>query len=728
VILNTAPDSQAVMSNVAEIGEFRIRNSAKAFNILSSGLYANKIRAIIRELSCNAVDSHTAAGKQDTPFDVHLPNTIDPTFRIRDYGTGLSHAHVLSIYTTYFESTKTESNQFIGALGLGSKSPFSYTDNFTVTAIRDGARNVYSAFINGEGVPSIALMHSESTDQPNGVEVQFAVTDRWDYDKFRSEAREVYTYFRLRPVVSGGDREFEFRDVEYKDKNIIPGVHYLAGGRNSRAVMGNISYPIDVPNSESNLGKLSRLLGCGLEMHFDIGELDFQASREGLSYIPSTIDAIKRKLIALESQLAVHLSLEANAIANDWEKCYFLSRRLNDTLWSEAARAYLSNSNFDMIDHTSTYPSVKALSIDIKDLAARYNISILAFEKSNRGATCHDLKTDKDYKDKTYTNFDELWKFRVEQGVVFVVNDTKKGALARAKYHWRNAASKGTKLPTDTYSHNVYVLSPVIKGHAMDTVGFFAELRNPPAVQIVNASELVEKERKNTGGGMGTNVSIMSLRARGYGGYHKERELVWKDAGKAADFDDSETYYYLPLKGFTVETTDVAIHNLRQFSDLVTESGIPGLHGITIYGVRKTDIEYIKTQTNWINVQDHIRAVLAKLDPVVVQNCALKQIDANKYFRYNNDIAKLVNVDSPYVKFVTQFNGIDNAKVERHSLERLCRDYATPVDVESVVQSITGELTAIRNRYPLLSSLRDYDINAMAVAQYIDLIDNSKGI
>jgi hypothetical protein len=262
----------------------------------------------------------------------------------------------------------------------------------------------------------------------------------------------------------------------------------------------------------------------------------------------------------------------------------------------------------------------------------------------------------------------------------------------------------------------------------MDTVGFFAELRNPPAVQIVNASELVEKERKNTGGGMGTNVSIMSLRARGYGGYHKERELVWKDAGKAADFDDSETYYYLPLKGFTVETTDVAIHNLRQFSDLVTESGIPGLHGITIYGVRKTDIEYIKTQTNWINVQDHIRAVLAKLDPVVVQNCALKQIDANKYFRYNNDIAKLVNVDSPYVKFVTQFNGIDNAKVERHSLERLCRDYATPVDVESVVQSITGELTAIRNRYPLLSSLRDYDINAMAVAQYIDLIDNSKGI
>ena len=76
-LLNAVQD-QPIVSNVGEIGEFRIRNSAKAFNILSSGLYANKVRAIVRELSCNAVDSHTAAGKQDTPFDVHLPNVLEP--------------------------------------------------------------------------------------------------------------------------------------------------------------------------------------------------------------------------------------------------------------------------------------------------------------------------------------------------------------------------------------------------------------------------------------------------------------------------------------------------------------------------------------------------------------------------------------------------------------------------------------------------------------------------
>ena len=146
--LHSQVQDQPIVSNVGEVGEFRIRNSAKAFNILSSGLYANKIRAIIRELSCNAVDSHIAAGKKDTPFDVHLPNSLEPHFSIRDYGTGLTHDQVTNIYTTYFESTRTNSNEFIGALGLGSKSPFCYADNFTITSIHEGVKRTYNAFIN----------------------------------------------------------------------------------------------------------------------------------------------------------------------------------------------------------------------------------------------------------------------------------------------------------------------------------------------------------------------------------------------------------------------------------------------------------------------------------------------------------------------------------------------------------------------------------------------------
>ena len=356
MILNTTPQDQAILSNVGEVGGFKIKASAKAFSILSSGLYANKIRAIIRELSCNAVDSHTAAGKSDVPFEVHLPNSFSPYFSIRDFGTGLNHDQVTNIYTTYFESTKTDSNSYIGALGLGSKSPFSYTDNFTVTAIKDGRKGVYTAFINDDGVPSIALMAEEASDEANGVEFKFAVQENWDFSKFAEEARHVYKYFSLKPTIHG-QADFQVEEINYEQRDIIPGVHSISGSyvRPSMAVMGNIAYRIEMPNTDENLGELQHLLDCGLEMHFGIGELDFQASREGLSYIPQTIEAIKNKLEAVNSALAVVLAKEADVITNLWERAEFLEKRNNGFLWRAAVTKYCVDTRSE--EHTSELQS-----------------------------------------------------------------------------------------------------------------------------------------------------------------------------------------------------------------------------------------------------------------------------------------------------------------------------------------------------------------------------------
>lgn len=64
--------------------------------ILSSGLYSNKIRAVIRELSCNAVDAHTSAGNKN-PIEVKLPNALDKQFYVKDFGTGLTHDQVMKL-------------------------------------------------------------------------------------------------------------------------------------------------------------------------------------------------------------------------------------------------------------------------------------------------------------------------------------------------------------------------------------------------------------------------------------------------------------------------------------------------------------------------------------------------------------------------------------------------------------------------------------------------------
>ena len=725
MLLNNAPVNEAIVSNVGEIGEFRIRNSAKAFNILSSGLYANKIRAIVRELSCNAVDSHVAAGKTDTPFDVHLPNQLEPWFAIRDYGTGLTHEQVTSIYTTYFESTKTDSNDYIGALGLGSKSPFSYTDNFTVTAIKDGKRGIYSAFINESGVPSIALMMTEDTTDPAGVEVKFSVNDRWDFSKFAEEARYVYTYFALRPVISGAGN-FAFRDVEYETKDIVPGVHSTSRGHTSVAIMGNISYPIDVPNSEKNLGDLARLLHCGLELHFAIGELDFQASREGLSYIPQTVNSIKRKLEEVNAALSVVIAKEADAIPNLWDRAIYLANKKDSSLWTAAVGKYVVDTKFPLMEvNPGHYNHLRCakLKLTADMLAKKYNIEIRGFSKNRSQTACSNLKSDIEYPNNDRTKPVHYWEIYVQSGVHFVKNNTKIGAVERAKFHWRNAPVDNSK--DAPYSQTVFVLEPVDKTKPAKFDAFLKAIHSPS--NVVFADDLLKKDRA-VGSAGGKNVTIMRLEERGTGGYYASREMVWRDAGKADKFSTTDTFYYLPLSGYNVISKMITgSFSGKDFIQNLSSCGFDDLR-VRVYGVRKTDIEFIKTQKNWVNVEDYIMATLKSATDSQKLTLAVNSIDRDHYVQYNSSIVDAVtNTDSPYRKASLRVKDVPTLSYNPTNLTNLCRMYGVDCDVVDIKNSIVDECAAVYDRYPLLRSLYNCK-NPLAVAEYINLIDASKGV
>lgn len=709
MILNNAPQDQAVLSNVGQIGEFRIRNSAKAFNILSSGLYANKVRAIIRELSCNAVDSHVAAGRKDTPFDVHLPNSLEPWFSIRDYGTGLSHEQVTNIYTTYFESTKTESNEFIGALGLGSKSPFSYTDNFTVTAIKDGIKGVYTAFINEQGVPSIAKMMDEQTTDPSGVEVKFSVNDRHDFDKFRSEARHVYEHFKLRPVISGNG-DFGFKDPKYTDKDIIPGVHVTEESHRSFAIMGNIAYPIDITNKE-DVGDLGALLSCGLVMEFNIGELDFQASREGLSYIPLTIESIKNKLEKLNSQLSVHVAEEANKISNLWERAYYLYKRHDKTLWKNAVNKYATDTKFELYD-VNNWTKTRKFMLSEDMLKDNFNMKIRAFSKNAHYETCSIIKPNRRYDDtKTLadgTRYTYLeYEVQVNENTYFVINDTNLGVLERAKYHFRENSING----------QVYIIEPFDKTKPVKTKEFFISLSSPPESQIKLASSLDQKERKSS---LGKNVTILHLEERG--GY-RTSTYVWADAGKSDSFVDNVTYYYIPLSGYTA----IGYPDVKELRNDLSRSGV---HTNTVYGVRKGDIEFIKTKTNWVELKTHIVDKLNKLSQSNVLGLVKSSVDIETYSKYN--ILDKISKDSPYYKLVVQFENIEKVdKRKEQAMTTLCKQFNVStnnnVSPQILIDKYKDEVFALRKRYPLLNSL-SYGASAEAVSEYIKLIDSNKGV
>jgi hypothetical protein len=667
------------------------------------------------------VDSHTAAGKSDTPFDVHLPNSLEPWFSIRDYGTGLSSDQVTSIYTTYFESTKTASNEFIGALGLGSKSPFSYTDNFTVTAVQNGIKGVYTAFINESGVPSIAQMMTENTDEPNGVEVKFSVNERYDFDKFRQEARSVYTYFKLKPVVSGS-ADFTFKEVKYETENIIPGVHNFSDSRTSLALMGNIAYPIEIPQAEKTLGDLRALLNCGLVMEFKIGELDFQASREGLSYIDLTINSIKTKLEALNVALTDVLAKEAATYKNDWERAFFLDTKSRISLWANAVNKYVVDNKFDLVD-IKRYNRLKEFELREGVLKSKYNILIRGFYKSSSYQACSNIKAsskcDYDKKDANGSpEFYSAWTMTVSKDARFIVNDTKTGATERAKYHYRNQKDlKGAV--------NVFVLEQFDKTKPMLTKPFFKSLNNPPEKQILQASALLEKPRAD--GSMGKNVTILTLVEKNYsrGSWGRDdKRIVWNDAGKADTFDKKTTHYYLPLSGF---------QSLGKVSDvkmLKQKLASSGIWVGSVYGVRKADMEFIKTQKNWVNIDVMIAEKLALLDSKNVLGMVKQAIDFKHLFKYNAS-SLVINPASPYLTLHNTFKDVNSVDQEKQrSLEFLAREYdvKTTASPAALITKYTQEVVDFNARYPMLKFVSGYDVKVIELAEYVNMVDTQKGV
>lgn len=729
MIIKNKAENEAVLSNVGHVGEFRIRNSAKAFGILSSGLYANKIRAIIREYSCNAYDSHVEAGRGHCPFDVHLPNALSPWFAVRDYGVGLDNKQVFDIVTTYFESTKTDTDDLIGGLGLGAKSAFSYTDNFTITAIKAGMKRIYTAFINEQGVPSVAMMFEESTSEATGVEIKLSVNDQRDFYKFREEAEYVFRTFKLKPNIEGVDG-FKINETEYTLKDIIPGVHQRdTGWRNNCAIaiMGNISYPIDIPNADAVLGGLAELLSCKLEIEFKIGELDIQASREGLSYIPETIAAIKTKLKLISDALVVRIAADADGLNNEWLRAMYVIAAANNQLTKEASIDYLSRNPSQLINTSTRYMRLEEPKIYDKDLTS-WNIRLRGFQYlvGRTGSSPRTLKAKECFTATNSQGQSELrsyWSFPVVKELYIVSNtEGKTGSIERAKNHWKDQKSN--------QGLYVFVADPIDKAVPMNTAALMSALHGPHNGLVVLDSLTVRPKPVKTVPSVSMNIMRLE-KSKGSGYWHaSDNKLVWRDAGSITNFIDTKTYYYVPLKGHKPElsTTDIDCNNLVE---TLTNTKLALFSGIVLHGVRNADLATVSQLSNWVKLEDHIVAQLNAIDDILITSVAAFEIDNGRTSRYDEDIVKHLDAASPYAVMATKLAGMAKTQCNISSVDRLTKiykDLLTPnTDFAKKVATKTKEFNEVGARYPLLQHTNSW-APASSIAEYIKLVDAVQGI
>lgn len=309
--------------------EFKISSSEKAFKILSNQLYSNKIRAVIRELSTNAYDAHIYIDKKDIPFEVKLPSNDSLWFEVKDYGPGLSPDDIYNLYTTYFDSNKTESNDYIGALGLGSKSPFAYTDSFNIISKYDGEEIHYTCFLNDRGIPSVMEIHRRDMEdkESTGITVNMAV-HKHDITNFVQEATTVFRPFDTKPIIGGHPN---FQIMPYGNEKIFLQTNNVTlyeskGGYSQHSIYikyGCVEYSInlhDIDPYQLNRDLWSNTRPYIVVLNVPIGQLEVAPSRESLSYDKYTIANLKKIIDNAIVEIANSISVKFKDFSTDYER------------------------------------------------------------------------------------------------------------------------------------------------------------------------------------------------------------------------------------------------------------------------------------------------------------------------------------------------------------------------------------------------------------------------
>lgn len=268
---------------------FSVEDQGMLFDILRNKMYNDPIRAICREITCNARDAHREVGKGDVPIQISLPTALDSRLIIKDFGPGISPSRMSNVFIKYTASTKRSSNLQTGGFGLGAKTPFSYSDTFNIVTVHDGIKYNYTCYIDETKVGKIALLSQEDTSEPNGTEIIIPV-DKKDWYTFDDAIKEYVAYFEVTPLINGNDKWKFITPVMLEGSNwkmrrsstydvliLVDGVPYMT----SRNVLSKYIDTSWLPR------------GHLFEISFNVGELSLAANRESISFDDSTIEVIK---------------------------------------------------------------------------------------------------------------------------------------------------------------------------------------------------------------------------------------------------------------------------------------------------------------------------------------------------------------------------------------------------------------------------------------------------
>jgi hypothetical protein len=291
-------------------------------DVLAKNLYSRPKEAALREYSTNALDAQIEIG-ETRPFEVTLPTSFNPVLTIRDFGVGLDMEGIRKVYSQYGASTKRDSNDFNGTLGLGGKSAFAYSNRFTVVSIKNGVRIEVAVTRNEDGTADMVVVDERLSDEPRGTTIKIP-TKRGD--DFRSEAAKLYKWFPKGSVLVDGHQPEHFDPKAEGTLEIAPGMYvvktaYRYGQANSDVVvMGNIAYPTDALDSGLDNSKHY------LVVFVPNGSVQFAPSREALLMNGHTRKKLDELRETFHKAMVDTLQKHINAAPTKWDAADVVAR------------------------------------------------------------------------------------------------------------------------------------------------------------------------------------------------------------------------------------------------------------------------------------------------------------------------------------------------------------------------------------------------------------------
>ena len=264
--------------------------------------YSNPVGSIVREIASNCLDAHTDAGVDEPPV-IRLSDSFSSSqayVDFIDFGDGMSEDKIENIYGSLYESDKRDSNDKIGAFGIGSKSPLAYCDSYTLVTVHEGTKRQYWVYNHGQGFSITKYDESAAEeDERSGTKIRVPIHNTFgEISKFKSEIKKQLSFFRKIRIEG-------FDDIP--DNHILEGENFIVSKwstetSNSICVcLGGVRYDLrsdllrDRVREHLSLS-FADVMDLDIGVKLDIGEVGVTSKREDIKYTDEAIDIIVKRI------------------------------------------------------------------------------------------------------------------------------------------------------------------------------------------------------------------------------------------------------------------------------------------------------------------------------------------------------------------------------------------------------------------------------------------------